>query len=220
MEVGRRAERAEAEFWAGYARNVTLTDENRFTGAIPVAGGFAICFQGTKNDYGLGVGSTRALRADDLRIVDEFYWARGLPSSLEVHPDVLERDGALLTSWGYRPVETVAVLEVDLGALPTAAPGITIEPMSGRRAEWIELVTSGFDDVSDAQALRHAIHISAAAATELVGARIGGRLAGGGALGMVRDGALLYSGSVLPAMVRSCVRAWPRRSIAVPPLRS
>ena len=78
-----RAERAEAAYWATYARNLPTTDDTRDTGAIPVAGGYAICLQGSSIQYGLGVGTSRPLREDDLQIVDEFYGSR--------RPDVTAR---------------------------------------------------------------------------------------------------------------------------------
>jgi GNAT superfamily N-acetyltransferase len=76
--------------------------------------------------------------------------------------------------------------------------------MTGRRSEWIELVVAAYGDAppGDGRHLHHAIQVCAAAGTELVGARLDGRLVGGAALGVVRDGALLYAAAVLPGYRR------------------
>jgi hypothetical protein len=200
-----RAERAEAGFWAAYARNIPTTEETRDTGAVPVAGGYAIALQGTYLEYGLAVGSARALRPDDLRIIDEFYAARGLASRVELHPDVAERDGDLLASWGYEPELKVTIFERSIPTAVAAAGAIAVESMKNRRSEWVELVVAGFADTigaADLARLRRATQVCAAAAAEVFGARIGGRFAGGGALAVNGDAALLFSASTLPEFRR------------------
>ena len=202
--VVERAERDEAEFWAAHARNVATSDQTRDTGAVAVAGGYALCLQGTFLTYGLAVGSARALRGDDLRIVDEFYAARGLPARLELHPAIAERDAALLRENGFSLEASVTVLERDIASGDAAVhPGMVVDVVSGRRSEWIEIVVDGFLDATpaaDHARLRQATFACAGAASGLFVARIDGRPVGGGALGVAGEAALLYSASVLPAM--------------------
>ncbi|MFN2461905.1 MAG: hypothetical protein ABR591_14690, partial [Candidatus Velthaea sp.] len=139
-----RAERAEAGFWANFARNIATSEATRDTGALAIAGGYAIVLQGTYLEYGLAVGSTRALGEHDLQAVDDFYGARGLPSRLELHPEVVARDAALLHRWGYAPEFAMQVLERDVA--PSAAPAAAAETMDHRRAAWIDLVLAAFAD--------------------------------------------------------------------------
>jgi GNAT superfamily N-acetyltransferase len=196
-----RAERAEAAYWATYARNIPTTDDTRDTGAVPVAGGYAICLQGSALDYGLGVGTARPLREDDLRIVDEFYGSRRLASRLELHPVVAQRDAKLIGAWGYRPEAKMAMLEREIGPDPAVAAGLAVETLTGRRAEWTDLIaTAWLDTVTPAERgrARRTAHVCAAAASALVAVRIEGKLAGGGALGVTGDAAFLFCAATLP----------------------
>lgn len=205
-----RAERAEAAYWATYARNIPTTDDTRDTGAIPVAGGYAICMQGSSIEYGLGVGTSRPLREDDLRIVDEFYGSRGLPSQLELHPLVAERDAPILRAWGYKPERAVTVLERDIGADPLIPDRLSVETLTGRRAEWTDLVAAGLVDsvpADERDRIRRTTYVCACAANALVAIRVEGRLAGGGALGVTGDVAFLFCASTLPAYRRQGVHA-------------
>lgn len=205
-----RAERAEAAYWATYARNIPTTDDTRDTGAIPVAGGYAICLQGTSIQYGLGVGTSRPLREDDLRIVDEFYGSRRLVSRLELHPTVAERDAPIVARWGYRPERAVAMLEREIGSDPALPPAFSVETLTTRRSEWTELVAAGLLDVtprSEVERLRRTTHVCASAASALVAIRVDGKLAGGGALGVTGDAAFLFCASTLPEFRRRGVHA-------------
>jgi GNAT superfamily N-acetyltransferase len=193
-----RADRVEAAFWAGYARNLATSPATRFTGAIPVAGGFAICIQDTYVTYAVGVGSTRSLRADDLRIIAEFYTERSLPVRLELAAAIYARDKELLDAAGFAVERTLQVYERDLtGDLPQ--PKLSAEAGMRRRI-WIELILAALALQPDEQAIaRNATRVNAEAATTLVGVRIDGTLAGGGALAVSGDAALLYSGATLTA---------------------
>jgi ribosomal protein S18 acetylase RimI-like enzyme len=205
-----RAERAEAAYWATYARNIPTTDDTRDTGAIPVAGGYAICLQGTSLQYGLGVGTSRPLREDDLRIVDEFYGSRRLTSRLELHPLVAERDAQIVARWGYRPERAVTMLEREIGPDPALPAGFNVETLTTRKLEWTELVAAGLLDTApraDVDRLRRTTHVCASAASALVAIRIDGKLAGGGALGVTGDAAFLFCASTLPEYRRRGVHA-------------
>jgi GNAT superfamily N-acetyltransferase len=205
-----RAERAEAAYWATYARNIPTTDDTRDTGAIPVAGGYAICLQGTSIQYGLGVGTARPLREDDLRIVDEFYGSRRLASRLELHPFVAERDGQIVARWGYRPERTVAMLEREIGPDPVIPAAFSVETLTTRKLEWTDLVVAGLMDSEPSAAVervRRTTHVCANAAHTLVAIRVDGRLAGGGALGVTGDAAFLFCASTLPEYRRRGVHA-------------
>ncbi|GAC1426228.1 MAG: GNAT family N-acetyltransferase [Candidatus Velthaea sp.] len=200
--AGTRAELTEAGFWASYARNIPTTDETRDTGAVPVAGGYAICVQGTRLDYAMGVGRTRPLRPADLAALDEFYGSRKLPAQVELHEAVAERDADLLAAWGYVPVTRLAVLEREIGHAPLPDPPIAVEPMTGRRAEWIDLVVAASADSTppaQVEQLRRSFALSATAGLLQFGARIDGRLVGGASLGMSGDIAFLMAAATLPA---------------------
>jgi hypothetical protein len=82
--------------------------------------------------------------------------------------------------------------------------------MKNRRSEWVELVVAGFAETAgttDTARLRRATAVCAAAANDIFGARVGGRFAGGGALAVNGDAALLFSASTLPEFRRSGVHA-------------
>jgi hypothetical protein len=205
-----RAERAEAAYWATYARNIPTTDDTRETGAIPVAGGYAICLQGTSIRYGLGVGTSRPLREDDLRIVDEFYGSRRLTSRLELHPVVAERDAQIVARWGYRREREVTMLEREIDTDPVVPLGFSVETLTTRKLEWTQLVTAGLLDSvasADSDRIRRTTHVCASAASALVAIRLDGRLVGGGALGVTGDAAFLFCASTLPDYRRRGVHA-------------
>lgn len=205
-----RAERAEAAYWATYARNIPTSDDTRDTGAVPVAGGYAICLQGSSIEYGLGVGTSRPLREDDLRIVDEFYGSRNLASRVELHPLVAERDGPLVTRWGYRPERAMTMLERDIAADPIIPAAFTVETLSSRKLEWTDLVVAGLIDSTPAaelERLRRTTHVCASAASALVAVRLEGKLVGGAALGVTGDAAFLFCASTLPQFRRRGVHA-------------
>jgi GNAT superfamily N-acetyltransferase len=205
-----RAERAEAAYWATYARNIPTTDDTRDTGAIPVAGGYAICLQGTSVQYGLGVGTARPLREDDLRIVDEFYGSRRLDSRLELHPAVAMRDAPIVSRWGYRPERAVTILEREIGPDAALPAGFSVEMLTSRKHEWTELVVGGLSDSalqSELERTRRTAHVCASAANALVAIRVDGKLAGGGALGVTGDAAFLFCAATLPEYRRRGVHA-------------
>jgi ribosomal protein S18 acetylase RimI-like enzyme len=200
-----RAERAEAAHWATYARNIPTSDDTRDTGAVPVAGGYAICLQGSAIEYGLGVGIARPLREDDLRIVDEFYGSRKLASRLELHPDVAQRDAALLERWGYRFERSMTMFEREIDTDPAIARGLSSETLTGRKAEWTDMVVAAHSESAapaDFERIRRTTQVCASAASALIGIRVDGRLAAGGALGVTGDAAFLFCAGVLPEFRR------------------
>jgi GNAT superfamily N-acetyltransferase len=188
----------EAAFWAGYARNLATSPATRFTGAIPVAGGFAICIQDTYATYAVGVGSTRSLRADDLRIITEFYTERSLPVQVELAAAIYARDKEVFDAAGFAIERTLQVYERELtDDLPR--PELPTETGMRRRI-WTELILAALTLQPDEHAVaRNATRVNAEAATTLVGVRINGTLAGGGALAVSGDAALLYGGATLAA---------------------
>jgi hypothetical protein len=130
-----RPDRVEAAFWAGIARNVATTAETKDTGAVPVAGGYAVVVQGSGLAVALGIGTRRPLRDDDLQTIGSFFAERGLEPRVEIAADVYERDGALLAAAGYRLERRLSIYARDpLGALQ--AP--LVPPVAGlKRAVWI-----------------------------------------------------------------------------------
>ena len=197
-----RADRAEAAFWAAFLRNRNVDAGTAHDGAVPVAGGYALCVTGTLLAHVVGAGATRPLRVDDCEVVEGFYEARSLPARFELAYDVLQRDEALLRGRGYADEETVlAVLQAPVAA-PTIPREIAVRATNDRRA-WSDLVVrAAADEVDDAGLLRRTAQLSAAAAQVLVVASVDGRDVGAGALGIWGEAALLYSGCVLPTFRR------------------
>jgi GNAT superfamily N-acetyltransferase len=191
-----------AAFWAAFLRNRNVDAGTAGDGAIPVAGGYAIYVSGTRLDFALGAGSTRALRADDLTVVEEFYAARAHSARFELDVTVLARDGALLHDRGYSEEDcTLAILEGPVSASPAAGP-VTVRTTTNRRA-WTELASRAFlDESHDVAVLRRTLQTMAAAAHVLVIASLHGDDVGAAALGISGDTALLCSGAVLPAFRR------------------
>jgi len=198
------ADRAEAAFWAAFLRNRNVDAGTSADGAVPVAGGFGLCLLGTFLEYGIGIGSTRPLRPDDLAVLGEFYARRGLAARLELDETVLARDRAVLAAGGYaEDGPRIAALEAAAGAGAAFAPveGVVVRPAGDRRA-WTELVVRGFADTvaEDRQArLRRTLQAAAAAAQGLFVASVGGTDAGAGAVGISGDVAYLFGAAVLPA---------------------
>ncbi|HEV2641358.1 MAG TPA: GNAT family N-acetyltransferase [Candidatus Elarobacter sp.] len=195
-------DRAAAQLWAAFLRNRNVDAGTAGDGAIPVAGGYALYVSGTRFDFAMGAGSTRALRDDDLAVVEEFYAARAHPARFELDVAVLARDGALLYDRGYAEEdETLAILERPVGTAPPAG-SVTVRTTTNRRA-WTELAVRAFEDRGDdVQLLRRTLQTAAAAAHVLVVASLDGDDVGTGALGISGETALMWSGAVLPAFRR------------------
>jgi GNAT superfamily N-acetyltransferase len=195
-------DRATAQLWAAFLRNRNVDAGTAGDGAIPVAGGYALYVAGTRFDFVIGAGSTRALRDDDLAVVEEFYAARAHPARFQLDEAVLARDGALLRDRGYAEEdESIAMLEAAVAAVPPSGV-VTVRTTANRRA-WADLAVRAFADTSDdPTVLRRTLQTAAAAARVLVIASLDGEDAGTGALGISGDLALLWSGAVLPAFRR------------------
>jgi GNAT superfamily N-acetyltransferase len=195
-------DRAAALLWAAFLRNRNVDAGTAGDGAIPVAGGYAIYVSGTRFDFALGAGSTRALRDDDLTVVEEFYGARAHPARFELDEAVLARDGALLRDRGYAEEScTLAILEGPVVAAPPSGP-TSVRTTTNRRA-WTDLAARAFEDEShDRAVLRRTLQTAAAAAHVLVIASLDGDDVGAAALGISGETALLCSAAVLPAFRR------------------
>jgi hypothetical protein len=136
----------EAAFWAGIARNVATTAETKDTGAVPVAGGYAVAVQGSDLAIALGIGTRRPLRADDLETIRSFFVQRGLPARIEIAGDVYERDAAILGDAGYTIEAQLAVWVRDPIA-PLSPP--ELPPVTGlKRGVWV----AAFGGALEAQA--------------------------------------------------------------------
>lgn len=200
-------DRAEAAFWSTWIRNRNVDAGSADDGAVPVAGGFALCLTGTEIAYALGVGTTRPLRPDDCAVIREFYTHRGLTPSLALHETVLDRDGAIVREAGYVESEPpLAVLEAPAAstrAVPDGQP-VAVRLTTDRRA-WTELVVRALGDTSppaDPGRLRRTLHATAAASSGLFIASIGGVDAGAAAATLAREYVLLTAGAVLAAQRR------------------
>ncbi len=192
-----RAERCEGGLWATYARNIATSADTQDTGAIAVAGGFAICLQGTFLEYAIGIGAVRPLDETDLGAVEAFYTRRGLPARVELHEDVAARDAGLLAAAGYRPELTLDVYEAEIGPIDVTPPlGLTVEKTENR-VEWAEVLVESSDGSDRARTTR-SVQVNAHAAV-LYAVVADGQMVGGGAVSTFEDGALLFSGGVLPA---------------------
>ena len=187
------ADRAEAAFWAAFLRNRNVEAATAGDGAVAVAGGYALCVMGTFHQVALAIGSTRALRADDLAVLEAFYGRRTLPVRFEVREDVLERDRELFETAGFDIAgERLALLEMTAGP---EEPNSRVRVRAiGDRAAWVRLVMRAFTEGQPPDhEQRRSAEISAAAATRLFVAEIDGVAAGGAAVGISADVAYLYS---------------------------
>jgi GNAT superfamily N-acetyltransferase len=192
------ADRAEAAFWAGFLRNRNVEATTAGDGAVAVAGGYALCVMGTYHQVALAIGASRALRDDDLTVLQAFYGRRGLPVRLEVRADVLERDRELFERAAYDLADARFAL-LETAAIPEEATSpIKVRPI-GDRAAWVRLVTRAFAEGEPPDdEHRRSAEISAAAASRLFVAEIEGVAAGAGAVGIAGEVAYLYSAAVLP----------------------
>ena len=188
--------RAEAAFWAAFLHNRNVDAATAVDGAVAVAGGYALFVDETEIDLAIGAGSTRALRADDCEVVQEFYGTRGRAARFELDVDVFVRSGDLFENRGYTDEGAeFAVLEAaTMPALP-ATPEIDVRRTADRRG-WIELAERAFN--GGHPRLGRTLEANAAAAQALVIALVDGVEAGAAALGIAGDTAILYSAAVLP----------------------
>lgn len=191
-----RAERTEGGLWATYARNIATNADTQDTGAIAVAGGFAICLQGTFLEYAVGIGTRGPLDETDLGAVGAFYARRGLPARIELHEEVAARDAALIEQHGYRLELRLDILEAEIGPVDVTPPhGMAVE-RTENRSEWAEIVSQACDD-SDRARVTRSMQVNAHAAV-LFAVTLNGQTIGGGAVATFEDGALLFGGGVLP----------------------
>jgi ribosomal protein S18 acetylase RimI-like enzyme len=196
------ADRLEAAFWAAFLRNRNVEATTAGDGAVAVAGGYALCVMGTYHQVALAVGSTRALREDDLAVLEAFYGRRDRPVRLEVREDVLERDRELFQAAGYDVADAGLALLETTNVPDEPRSQITVRS-TGDRAAWVRLVTRAFGEGHPpGDEHRRSAEISAAAASRLFVADIDGVAAGAGAVGISADVAYLYSAAVLPQFRR------------------
>jgi GNAT superfamily N-acetyltransferase len=192
------ADRAEASFWAAFVRNRNVDLGTADDGAVAVAGGYALAIAGTYGQVALAIGSTRPLTADDLDVLDAFYRRRDLPVRIEVRQEVLDRDRALLDAHGFEVADIrFGLFETD--AVPEASSAAVVVRPAANRAAWVRLVTRAFAEGREPDAeSRRSAEVTAAAASRLFVAEVGGVAAGGGAVGISGEVAFLFSAAVLP----------------------
>ncbi len=198
------AARAEAAFWSAFLRNRNVDAGTSADGAVPVAGGFALCQPGTFLELGIGIGTARPLRLDDLAVLREFYGRRGLPARLELDEAVLARDRALLEAGGFAEegAERSLLERPDLTSIPLDGRAEAVVRVVTDRRAWTELAVRACADQvgqADRERLRRSVQTNAAAAQALFVASLDGADAGVGALGISGDVAFLFGGAVLPA---------------------
>ncbi len=197
------ADRAEAAFWAAFLRNRNVDADTAGDGAMPVAGGYAICAVDACQQVALAVGSTRPLDENDLALLAAFYGARGLPVRIEIREQALERDRSLLEQDGYTTSDTKLLFyERAVGSPPAVESRVSVR-RAPDRAAWVRLVTAAFAEGAPTTAQsRRSAELCAGAAAALFVADVDGVPAGGAALGVAGEYALLYCGGVLPAFRR------------------
>jgi [ribosomal protein S18]-alanine N-acetyltransferase len=195
------ADRAEAAFWATYLRNRNVDVATANDGAASVAGGYAIYAAGSALGTALAVGSTHALTDDDVAVLDAFYGRRGAPVRVEMRESSVERDRALLDRHGFTR-EHAAYAIYETTGMPDGDDDVAVHAERDR-SSWVRLVATAFADGAAPDPVRvRSIELCAAAAANVFIAHAGGVPAGGGALGISGEFALLYCGAVLPAFRR------------------
>ncbi len=191
-------DRAEAAFWATYLRNRNVDVATAHDGAVAVAGGYAICAARASQQVALAVGSSRPLDDDDIAVLEAFYRSRGVPVRIEIGATALERDRALLERHGFTLEDDGAYAFYETTAAPDAANDGVAVHLAHDRPSWVRLMANAFagDAAPDERRMR-SIELCGAAAAAVFIAELGGVPAGGGALGICGEHALLYCGAVL-----------------------
>src|SRR5947209_4130610 len=176
------ADRAEAAFWAAFIRNRNVDVSSAEDGAVSVAGGYALFVRGTYTHTALAVGSTRALREDDLAVLHAFYGGRKHPVRIEVREETFERDRPLLEAAGYELSDAKTGLFETTAIPENGAAKVVAKPVSDRAA-WVRLVTRAFAENGEPdEDSRRSATLSAAAAHGTFIAQVDGVAAGADAV--------------------------------------
>jgi ribosomal protein S18 acetylase RimI-like enzyme len=213
-ELASRIDRAEGRLCAGIAREAGAADDSSFV--VEVGGGVAVfAGPGSPVNKMIGMGFDGMPDEDDLARVERLFADRQAPLQAEVATLADPALHAALVRRGYEPAGFENVLG---GALPDIEPslpeGIVLAAVDPDACdEWVDVVVRAFaspdtggvggDTIPPSDELRRWMTLTMRVdGFRCIAARIGGALAGGGALRIDRGIAQLCGAATLPEFRR------------------
>ena len=171
-----------------------------------VADGYAVFPRaGSVHMHVLAIGLTQSVTEPNIEEIESFYWSRGVPAQIELCPLVDHSFVRLLGERGYRVTDYSNVLYKPLDVQQSVVPppsnsGLSVVRTEHAEAElWADTVAKGFADAegvtrSDRDCLVTLFHLPK---TTCFLASIGGAVAGGGAVYINGQLAMLLRSSTL-----------------------
>ena len=219
-DLAARIDRAEGRLCAGIARTVAAQTPHEGSDIIEIGGGVAVfAGSGSPTNKMIGVGFEGVPDAAALDAVERLFAAHGAPLQAEVSTLADPAFHACLVRRGYEPRGFENVLGHPLTDIETAAANIAIEPVdAGDLTAWMDVVTTAFaapdtggvggDAIPPSDELRRWLGITVTVpGFQLISARIGKELAGGGSLRIDGTIAQLAGAATLPAFRRRGVQS-------------
>jgi len=215
-EIARRVEHAQAWGTARAVRDLARTLGDPAYDAEPILDGWCLYAPPAVPLWGVrGVGFDAALGGDAIAQVEAAFDARGLPASVDLCPLADTSLDARLADRGYEAALSCEVWVRSLAeGVPAAdpAPGVAVTAVDAGSADAVErfadTVARGYRDGGEPDAWNVAIGRNAARRPDRQAflAEVGGRLAGGGMLGVTDGLATFTFMSTLPQARRRGVQ--------------
>ncbi|MFN0131520.1 MAG: GNAT family N-acetyltransferase [Phycisphaerales bacterium] len=214
-ELAARLERAFAERMIGFARAARAAGESRVE-VLEAAGGCATFIEpGHPVNRASGLGMSGEVTPEAIDGVESFFRTRGEPTRLELCPFADSSLIRLIGDRGYRLRGFITIHAVRLADLSTresaseGQPGLSVERVNNVTLEEFTVVLSrGFHDGVDPEPLYRRIprvnYITAGTACFL--ARVDGRAAGAGSVGVVSD-----THGTIACLFGAATEPWARR---------
>jgi GNAT superfamily N-acetyltransferase len=228
QDLARRVEDAWAYLGVENARAQARLDPHSDADSLPVGGGYAVFMgAGSPLSQAQGMGLYGPVAEADLERMEDFYRRRGAPVQLELSSLADATLLGLLGRRGYRAVHQTHVLVRPIGAREPSAPAgadrdrdrqaedrakdVAVAAVGpGEVATWAESVLRCFfEDPAELPRalLEGAIAMASIRAVSCWLARVGGRIAGGGAMVIHNRLALICGDGTLPEFRSQGVQA-------------
>ena len=210
--LAHRLERAEATTTARYAAAQVLLDPAAGSAVSTIGDGLAF-FTGVGSPINrvVGLGTAQPVAPAHVDACEAFYAARGEPCRIDLCPGAHPPLVAILAERGYSAALSKHVFVLSLAGWDSAAAGVStiaVRAIAPEEAElWAQTLAAAGDDGKPNLAAR-AIALPNPHKPDTICflARVGGLLAGGGALAIVDGVGICYSTAVRPAMRRQGVQ--------------
>ena len=220
-DLAARIDRAEGRLCAGIARVVAAQAPDYGSDVVEIGGGVAVfAGVGSPTNKMIGVGFDGVPDAGALDAVERLFAAHGAPLQAEVSTLADPAFHACLVQRGYEPRGFENVLGHPLTAIDAAAPAnVFIESVDADDLPaWIDLLVTAFsapdtggvggDAIPPSDELRRWLAITVTVpGFQLMSARVGKELAGGGSLRIDDTIAQLAGAATLPAFRRRGVQS-------------